>query len=478
MAAPTTPPVRQRRAARQALYGTLVASALLAGAAVRFWGVVVDTGPSTAWYGTDWEAKREVRLLQEYLRIDTTTNNGNEYEAAQWLERQFEGTGARTIIDRIDERHANFIAVIEGDDPRALILHHHIDTEPIDPREVWAWPPFAAEIRGPWLYGRGVYDMKSVGIAQLEAVLRLLESGRRPARRVIYVATSSEEVGSDLGTDRVLRFFPWVFEDAYAMLTEGGFVEPTNLEEIKFWAIEIGQKQYLWATLCHEDPDLLQQISEDVEAQARPIDRLRVEPAVSEFLSVYAATRSDPELAARLADPAATISDLAEFGRLPEVLQRLFRTQAAVLGPVEAAAGGGYQLEVSIHVLPGDDPTAALERFLSPSRLGPVAMAVTVDPPSRVSSTEHPVYRVLVEALDRTYPGVPQGPVFLPATATDSRFVRPRGIQSYGFSPFLIFAADTFTMSAANERVGLPGYVAGVEIYHEVVSRIAAGIQP
>jgi hypothetical protein len=261
------------------------------------------------------------------------------------------------------------------------------------------------------------------------------------------------------------------------MLTEGGFVEPTNLDEIKYWAIEVGQKQYLWVTLCHEDPGLLQQISDEIQAQARPLDRLRVDPAVGEFLTRYAPTRSDPELAARLADPAGTISDLAEFNRLPEVLQRLFRTQAAVLGPVEAAAGGGHQLEVSIHVLPGDDAAAALERFLPRSLLGPVAMEVTVDPPSRISSTEHPAYRVLVEALERTYPSVPKGPVFLPATATDSRFVRPRGIQSYGFSPFLIFAADTFTMSAANERIGLPGYVAGVRIYDQVVSRIAGGIE-
>lgn len=478
MVSSNVPLSRQKRAARQALYGALVGSAVLAVLAVRWWGVVVETGSETAWYGTDWEAKREVRLLQEYLRIDTTTDNGSEFEAAQWLERQFEDTGVRTIIDRIDDRHANFIAVVEGDDPRALILHHHIDTEPIDPREVWVRPPFAAEINGPWLYGRGAYDMKSVGAAQLEAVLRLIERGERPVRRVILVATSSEEVGSDLGTDRVLRFFPWVFEDAYAMLTEGGFVEPTNFDEIKYWAIEVGQKQYAWVTLCHQDRDLLETVGKDLDARARPIDRLRLEPVVAEFLSHYAPTRTDPELAARLADPASTISDLAEFERLPGVLQRLFRTQAAVLWPVAPAVGGGYQLQLAVHVLPGDDASAAVEQLVPHGLLGPVAVQVTVDPPSRISSTGHPVYRILVEALDRKYPSVPKGPVFLPATATDSRFVRPRGIQSYGFSPFLIFAADTFTMSAANERVGLPGYVAGVQIYDEVVSRIATGPEP
>ncbi len=474
MASSSPPLSHQRRAARQALYGALVASGLLAALAVRLWGVVIDTGSETAWYGTDWEAKREVHLLQEYLRIDTTTDNGNEYEAAQWLERQFEGTGARTIIDRIDERHANFIAVIEGDDPRALILHHHIDTEPVDPREEWVRPPFGGELNGPWLYGRGVYDMKSVGIAQLEAILRLVESGKRPARRVIFVATSSEEVGSDLGTDRVLRFFPWVFEDAHAMLTEGGFVEPTSLDEIKYWAIEVGQKQYVWVTLCHDDPELLRQAGEGVEALAHPLDRLRAEPVVAQFLARYAPTRSDPELAGRLANPE-TILDLAEFQRLPKVLQSLFRSEAAVW-PVEEAPGGGHQLRVALHVLPGDDPEAVFDRFLPEWVLAGLGVERVIDPPSHPSPTDHPVYGELVEALERRYPDVPKGPVFLPATATDARFVRAKGIPAYGFSPFLIFAADTFTMAAANERIGLPGYVDGVEIYAQVVDAVAGTV--
>ena len=87
----------QRRSARQALYGALVGSAVLGAAAMRFWGVAIDTGAATAWYGTDWEAKREVRLLQEYLRIDTTSDRGNELAAAEWLAKQFEGREVETI---------------------------------------------------------------------------------------------------------------------------------------------------------------------------------------------------------------------------------------------------------------------------------------------------------------------------------------------------------------------------------------------
>jgi len=49
-------------------------------------------------------------------------------------------------------------------------------------------------------------------------------------------------------------------------------------------------------------------------------------------------------------------------------------------------------------------------------------------------------------------------------------------IPSYGFSPFLIFATDTYRVDTINERIGLPGFVEGVRIYKEVVQTLANDI--
>src|SRR5690606_1363032 len=94
---------------------------------------------------------------------------------------------------------ANLWAVIEGEEPEAVVLHHHIDVSDVPDPESWNLPPFAAEIDGPWLYGRGTFDMKSVAIAQLMAFLDVAERaarGDRPRRSVIFLATAAEEVGS------------------------------------------------------------------------------------------------------------------------------------------------------------------------------------------------------------------------------------------------------------------------------------------
>jgi hypothetical protein len=77
-------------------------------------------------------------------------------------------------------------------------------------------------------------------------------------------------------------------------------------------------------------------------------------------------------------------------------------------------------------------------------------------------------------AIHDLYPDAPTGPFFLPWTATDSRFLRQQGIASYGFAPFPILTTDTVHVDNANERIGLPGFAAGVDLYRKVVGRIAS----
>ncbi len=64
------------------------------------------------------------------------------------------------------------------------------------------------------------------------------------------------------------------------------------------------------------------------------------------------------------------------------------------------------------------------------------------------------------------------GGIFLPWTVTDSRYFREHGIPSYGFSPFLFFSTDTVRVDRLNERIPLPGFISGLEIYSQLVLRL------
>lgn len=422
------------------------------------------------WIETDYRSLPEVQLLRDYVRIDTSEATGDEIAGARFLAARLKEAGIPSRLEIVGERKANLYALLEGKDPRPLVLHNHIDVENVKPEE-WFHPPFEAFIDPPWMYGRGVFDMKSVAVAQLLALIDLKESGRPLERSVLFLATSSEERGSRLGVRRLLAEDPELVRSFWAVLTEGGVVEARARDDIKFWGTEIGQKRYVDLLVCAAERRPLDELRTELKEIGYTTTDLEVVPEVREVLKIYAATRDRGELRELLEDPDATISDPAAFRKLPAYLQSFFRNEAVPF-QVQEAPGGGWQLLIKIHLLPGARLEEELPKLVPDWMLA--GLSTTLDEPPAVasSSTRHPVYGAITETLAEHYPDAPAGPYFLPWTATDSRFFRSAGVPSYGFSPFLIMNTDTLQVDKANERFALPGFVAGVKVYRDLVRRL------
>lgn len=473
-----------RRSARVALYGSLVLTGVMA---VMLFSVAraafvrdrVNLAKSQAWAEVDWADRREVQLLQQYLQIDTNAIDGDIVAGAEFLARQLEAAGLETHVERLGDGYANVWGILEGEDPGALVLHSHIDVEPIRHPERWKVGPFSGKIDPPWIYGRGAFDMKSVTIAQLVAVLNLADSGKKPARSVIFLATGSEERGSDLGARWVLRQHPELAQRFWAVLTEGGVVEAIDAERGKYWGTEVGQKQYSDLEVCAPDEKQLKILRRLIYRQPKLVDDLRLLPEIAEMLSAYAHTRDDKALRERLEHPERLLTDALAYARLPGYLEAMFRPEAHPFPP-ERVEGGGYRMMVKLHVLPGDDPAEARKIVVPDWMLWGLDWTLNVTPSAdHGSPTSHPVFQQIQGLLHERYPKIPSGPFFLPRTATDSRYFRLAGIPSYGFSPFFILTPDTLTGANPNERIALPGYSEGVSLYSELVQRLSLGsIEP
>jgi acetylornithine deacetylase/succinyl-diaminopimelate desuccinylase-like protein len=76
-----------------------------------------------------------------------------------------------------------------------LLLYGHYDVQPAEPLEEWTTPPFAPEVRGENIFGRGVSDMKGPLVAYLAALESTLTAGALPVSIKIIVE-GEEEVGS------------------------------------------------------------------------------------------------------------------------------------------------------------------------------------------------------------------------------------------------------------------------------------------
>ena len=464
-------PARRRKIRLRAAIGAAVLMLLLVvGAWIARRVAVLNLDRS--WTEVEWAELPEVQLLQEYARIDTSPTTGSELAGARFLAEHLAAAGLTPHIERLGERGANLWAVLDGRNREALVLHNHIDVFPAVDSEDWEHPPFDGVIDPPHLYGRGVFDMKSVAVAQLQALLALAASGQQPERSVIFLATGSEEVGSELGARWVLARHPELVSRFWAVLTEGGIVEPLSRDEIKYWGIEFAHKRFTEVWICSDRREPLDTLAEYL-AQHRGTTEAILTPEVAAFAAHYAPSRHRPAYRRLLADLAATVDHPSRVAELPLYISAMLRNEVVGL-PVEEDPEGGYRMKLIVRLLPGAELEDAMAELLP--AWATHGLAMTALPPrgtAHGSPLDHPAYAGLVAVLEEAYPDTDVGPYFLPWNATDSRFFRQAGIPSYGFSPFLLFATDTYRVDTTNERISLPGFVDGVALYVEAVKRLA-----
>ena len=472
---------RRRQASRIALYSSLALSGLLVVLLLGILREPLTRGLDMAWADTDFAALPEVDLLRRYVRIDTSYPEGSELAGARFLAEELAAAGVPVTVEELGGGRVNLWAVVEGEDPEALVLHHHIDVDPSGGPERWQHDPFGAEIEGPWLYGRGAFDMKSIGVAHLLAFLdvaRRAREGERPERSVILLATSSEETGSELGMRWILEQHPDLVERFWGVLTEGGAVEVTEAEGVKYWGIEFAQKRYVDFYLCGPDRQRLEQAGRDLAALAQPLHPLRLTPEVARFLDAYAPSRHSPELRALLADPERLTWDHAAFLDAPLPVQSMLRDEIYLFS-LEEAPGGGFRLAGKIHLLPGSDLNEVVDRLLPEHVTHGLGVRVVDDePPASGSPLDHPLYRALEDRLLEDHARDAVGPLFLAWKSTDARFLRAAGVPVYGFSPFAVPTPEVVRLVGAaptEERIALPGYVEGVALYRQIVEDLAFG---
>ena len=87
-----------------------------------------------------------------------------------------------------------FRASRDPDRAPTVLCYGHFDVQPADPLALWDSPPFAPEIRGEHLYGRGVADDKGQLFMLLSAARELARAGQLPVN-IRFACDGEEETG-------------------------------------------------------------------------------------------------------------------------------------------------------------------------------------------------------------------------------------------------------------------------------------------
>lgn len=139
-----------------------------------------------------------VELTRDLVRLPSVVRSGDplgtEAAVARHVERWLAKEGFDLEVHEVAPGRPNVVAWLgEKGSGRSLLLEGHTDvvTEG-DPRE-WSHPPFAAELVGGRIYGRGAADMKGGLAAAMVAAGAIKRSGARFTGRLVVGALVDEE---------------------------------------------------------------------------------------------------------------------------------------------------------------------------------------------------------------------------------------------------------------------------------------------
>jgi acetylornithine deacetylase/succinyl-diaminopimelate desuccinylase-like protein len=426
----------------------------------------------------EWLRSEPVRLLRDYVRLDTTEEAGEE-EGAWFLKRFFDCAGIETEIICPAPKRCNLLARLPGRRREgALLLLNHIDVAHAFPSLWKESGPFEGKIRGGFLYGRGSYDMKSIGIAQALAMRNVKDHGIVPSSDVLFLAEADEEGGQQWGSRWLLEHRPEWFEGVATALNEGGTNEMI-LRDVRYWGIETVMAGY--GLIEFESPDrkrieeLAQRWPKISSAVVRPL------PDVVAGFEMLANHLGHP-----LTDPLRHLDrvarDPAELAVLPDRYGCFLEARIKWFGPYAYPPGArdNFRAYVVVSTPPGMAPDifeSPIEADAGRSGIRIASRyssgATSASPYATASGQLVPFVELLKRVTEARHPGVPFGPLPTFGGASTSIYFRRKGIATYGYSPVPANITDSARRHSSDERIYLRDYVDGVETYKEVLLEFA-----
>ncbi|GAB4239291.1 MAG: M20/M25/M40 family metallo-hydrolase [Deltaproteobacteria bacterium] len=422
-----------------------------------------------------------VALLTEYLRIDTSNPPGDCRGAAELLCAAVRAAGCSPVTFGARAEKPNVLCHVGGTEEPGLVLIHHMDVVPAQARE-WSVPPFSAQVRDGFLYGRGTLDTKGLGAAHWCAALRAAKAGIL-RRKLFLVANADEEVGGGEGAEYFVRNLPFPIGAAFAMNEGGVGVRDVFGEGGKFFLLNMWEKGPVWMKLSAEGraghgsrpsaKDAPARLARAMARVAEHRETARLTEPVRDMLRVLRAKgyldldadalRGGPEEAAALD---------ALGHRFPEIDPLLRNTFAVTMlssgfkpNVIPSSAEG----TIDARIVPGEEPEAVAGRVRG--LLSDLAVSVEIlfaEKPN--GSPMGPLYAAMEAAVLAVHPDATVLP-YMCTGFTDSRFFRSIGIPTYGLMPLLLPREEHGKIHGVDERIPVAGIGEMTEIVYQLIER-------
>ena len=387
------------------------------------------------------------QFLQNLIRIDTQDPPGNESKVAEYLQGVLKKEGIDSEILETVPGRASIVARLKGNgSKKPLLIMGHEDVVPVD-RSHWTVDPFAATEKDGVIWGRGALDDKAMDAANLEVFLQLKRMKIPLTRDVIFLSEASEEASSPAGMSAIVEKY-WDKIACEFALNEGGGSLIEN-GKIKYIGVSTAEKLPRGATLQAAGTSghgSIPRVDNAVTHLGAAVAKAgtwetpsRLNETTAEFFRRLA-TISPPEEAAWYRDPLSPSSQAAMRVKKPQYYSMLRTSVVPTMlkaGIKENVIPPTAEATLDIRALPDEDLVKfrdMLAQVIDDPQVRVTAADVTYSMPAApVTSLKTEMFAALEHAQKEVAPDAITLPV-MTTGATDSSFLRVKGVQAYGIS--------------------------------------------
>jgi len=420
-------------------------------------------------------------LEQALVRIPSVNTGfmptGNETAVAEYARDWLAEDGIESEILGRDPDRGNLIARMEGRSGKAgLMFMSHTDVVPVEDESKWRFPPFSATIAEGRVFGRGASDCKGLLTAQMMAMRLLKRNGIELNDSLILASGADEEHGGRYGFGWLAENHPEKLAAPFAVNEGGG--APIQAAGALTYVLGVGEKGRLQieidvkgvsshASVPWQGTNAMYRLSRALSNIEQFEPELDTSTGLFDHLSTFAIEhRPSPD---NIEEIIAEVEPAnPRFASLLKALSRMTLTPTMIRGGIKSnSVPESIRLTCDVRTLPHQDEKYVREQVEQVLE-GIPGIEFEIDYMAQPNSSpfdtalSQSIRSVTAQALERDdiqwVPAISNG-------FTDSRFTRPLGIVTYGFSgshpdddPMITFTHGT------NESIGIKSLVSGTKI--------------
>ena len=440
----------------------------------------------------DAEYDNIVALEQALVRIPSVNTGfmptGDETPVCEYVRDWLAEDGIESEIIESAPNRGNIIARIEGRSGKVgLSFMSHTDVVPVENEEKWRFPPFSATIADGRIYGRGASDCKALLTSQMMAMRLLKRNGIQLEDTLILVSGADEEHGGRYGFGWLAEHHPEKIIAPFAV-NEGGGV-PIDAAGGLTYVVGIGEKGRLQveidvkgvsshASVPWQGTNALYRLSQVLQRIEAYEPERDTSTSLFDHLSTFAIEhKASPE---NVDEIIAEVQDKnPRLASMMPALSRMTLTPTMIRGGIKSnSVPETIRLTCDVRTLPHQDDNylrQELDKILD--GIPDISYEIDYMAVPNFSPFETELGAAIQEATAhalgrddiRWVPAISNG-------FTDSRFTRPLGVTTYGFSgshpdddPMLTFAHGT------DESVGIKSLISGTKIMMALAYNMLGG---